>query len=106
MYSPSIAGKAGKGVKQVVTEYYLSTSKTELNGGEWKETQPSKTTDTWIWTRLKTTFTDESVGYSEPMKDDVLNGLVDISISNKSTIEQLNGSITHLVNQTTENKTS
>ena len=46
----------------------------------------SKTTDTWIWTRLKTTFTDESVGYSEPMKDDVLNGLVDISISNKSTI--------------------
>lgn len=106
VYSPSIAGKAGKGVKQVVTEYYLSTSKTELNGGEWKETQPSKTTDTWIWQRLKTTFTDESVGYSEPMKDDVLNGLVDISISNKSTIEQLNGSITHLVNQTTENKTS
>ena len=37
VYSPSIAGKAGKGVKQVVTEYYLSTSKTELNGGEWKE---------------------------------------------------------------------
>lgn len=106
VYSPSIAGRAGKGVKQVVTEYYLSTSKTELNGGEWKETQPPKTTDTWIWQRLKTTFTDESVGYSEPTKDDVLNGLVDISISNKSTIEQLNGSITHLVNQTTENKTS
>lgn len=106
VYSPSIAGKTGKGIKSVETEYYLSTSKTEVTGGEWKNTQPSKTTDTWIWTRLKTTFTDNSVGYSEPTKDDVLNGLVDTSISNKSTIEQLNGSITHLVNQTTENKTS
>lgn len=106
VYSPSIAGKTGKGIKSVETEYYLSTSKTEVTGGEWKNTQPSKTADTWIWTRLKTTFTDDSVGYSEPTKDDVLNGLVDTSISNKSTIEQLNGSITHLVNQTTENKTS
>nr|DAE96221.1 MAG TPA: tail protein [Caudoviricetes sp.] len=106
VYSPSIAGKTGKGIKSVETEYYLSTSKTEVTGGEWKNTQPSKTADTWIWTRLKTTFTDDSVGYSEPTKDDVLNGLVDTSISNKSTIEQLNGSIAHLVNQTTENKTS
>ena len=107
VYYPSIAGKTGKGIKSVETEYYLSTSKTEVTGGEWKNTQPSKTADTWIWTRLKTTFTDDSVGYSEPpTKDDLLNGLADISISNKSTIEQLNGSITHLVNQTTENKTS
>jgi len=106
VYSPSIAGKTGKGIRSVETEYYLSTSKTEVTGGEWKNVQPSKTADTWIWTRLKTTFTDDSVGYSEPTKDDVLNGLVDTSISNKSTIEQLNGSITHLVNQTTENKTS
>lgn len=106
VYSPSIAGKTGKGIKSVETEYYLSTSKTEVTGGEWKNVQPSKTADTWIWTRLKTTFTDESVGYSEPTKDDVLNGLIDTSISNKSTIEQLNGSITHLVTQTTENKTS
>ena len=105
VYSPSIAGKTGKGIKSVETEYYLSTSKTEITGGEWKNTQPSKTADTWIWTRLKTTFTDDSVGYSEPpIKDDLLNSLADISISNKSTIEQLNGSITHLVNQTTENK--
>lgn len=106
VYTPSITGKTGKGIKQVITEYYLSTSKTELNGGEWKETQPSKTTDTWIWTRLKNIFTDDSIGYSDPIKDDALNGWIDVSIANKSTIEQLNGSITHLVNQTTENKTS
>lgn len=106
VYSPSIAGKTGKGVKQVVTEYYLSTSKTEVTGGEWKETQPSKTADTWIWTRLKTTFTDESVGYSEPTKEDVLNGVYDVTASNKSAIEQLNNSVNLSVQETTAIKKS
>lgn len=105
VYTPSIAGKAGKGIKSVKPEYYLSTSKTEETGGTWQDTQPQKTADTWIWQRYKTTFTDESVGYSDAIRDDVLNGLVEVSITNKSTIEQLNGSITHLVNQTAENRT-
>lgn len=105
VYTPSIAGKAGKGIKLVKPEYYLSTSKVEATGGTWQDTQPQKTADTWIWQRYKTTFTDESVGYSDAIRDDVLNGLVEVSITNKSTIEQLNGSITHLVNQTAENRT-
>ena len=104
VYTPSIAGKAGKGIKSVKPEYYLSTSKTEATGGTWQDTQPQKTADTWIWQRYRTTFTDESVGYSDAIRDDVLNGLVEVSITNKSTIEQLNGSITHLVNQTAENR--
>ena len=104
VYTPSIAGKAGKGIKSVKPEYYLSTSKTETTGGTWQDTQPQKTADTWIWQRYKTTFTDESMGYSDAIRDDVLNGLVEVSITNKSTIEQLNGSITHLVNQTAENR--
>ena len=104
VFSPSIAGKAGRGVKQVTPEYYLSTSKTEPTGGTWNATQPEKTNDTWVWIRYKTTFTDETVGYSDATKDDVLNGLVELTTTNKSTIEQLNGSITHLVNQTTENR--
>lgn len=104
VYTPSIAGKAGKGIKSVKPEYYLSTSKAEATGGTWQDTQPQKTADTWIWQRYRTTFTDESVGYSDAILDDVLNGLVEVSITNKSTIEQLNGSITHLVNQTAENR--
>jgi hypothetical protein len=104
VFSPSIAGKTGRGVKQVTPEYYLSTSKTELTGGTWNAAQPEKTNDTWVWIRYKTTFTDETVGYSDATKDDVLNGLVELTTTNKSTIEQLNGSITHLVNQTTENR--
>lgn len=104
VYTPSIAGKAGKGIKSVKPEYYLSTSKTEATGGTWQDTQPQKTADTWIWQRYRITFTDESIGYSDAIRDDVLNGLVEVSIANKSTIEQLNGSITHLVNQTAENR--
>lgn len=104
VYTPSIAGKAGKGIKSVTPEYYLSTSKAEATGGTWQYTQPQKTADTWIWQRYRTTFTDESVGYSDAIRDDVLNGLIEVSITNKSTIEQLNGSITHLVNQTAENR--
>ena len=104
IYTPSIAGKAGKGIKSVKPEYYLSTSKTEVIGGAWQDTQPTKTADKWIWHRYKATFTDESVGYSDAIRDDVLNGLIEVSTTNKSTIEQLNESITHLVNQTSENR--
>lgn len=104
VYSPSIAGKAGRGIKQVYPEYYLSTSKTEITGGAWNATQPEKTKDAWIWVRYKTVFTDESTGYSDGVLDEVLNDLVDISISNKSNIAQLNDSITHLVVQTSETK--
>lgn len=104
IYSPSIAGKAGRGIKQVYPEYYLSTSKTEITGGAWSATQPEKTKDAWIWVRYKTIFTDESTGYSDGVLDEVLNDLVDISISNKSNIAQLNDSITHLVVQTSETK--
>lgn len=104
VYSPSIAGKAGRGIKQVYPEYYLSTSKTEITGGTWSATQPEKPKDAWIWIRYKTIFTDDSTGYSDGVLDEVLNGLVDISISNKSNIAQLNDSITHLVVQTSETK--
>lgn len=104
VYSPSIAGKAGRGIKQVYPEYYLSTSKTEMTGGAWSATQPEKTKDAWVWVRYKTIFTDEGTGYSDGVLDEVLNDLVDISISNKSNIAQLNDSITHLVVQTSETK--
>jgi hypothetical protein len=106
VYTPSIAGKAGKGIKSATPEYYLSTSKVEATGGTWQDTQPQKTADTWIWKRYRTTFTDESVGYSEPTKDDVLNGVYDVTSSNKSAIEQLNNSVNLSVQETTAIKKS
>ena len=106
VYTPSIAGKAGKGIKSATPEYYLSTSKAEATGGTWQDTQPQKMADTWIWKRYRTTFTDESVGYSEPTKDDVLNGVYDVTASNKSAIEQLNNSVNLSVQETTAIKKS
>ena len=106
VYTPSIAGKAGKGIKSIKPEYYLSTSKVEATGGTWQDTQPQKTADTWIWQRYKTTFTDERIGYSEPTKDDVLNGVYDVTASNKSAIEQLNNSVNLSVQETTSIKKS
>lgn len=104
VYTPSIAGKAGRGVKRAEPQYYLSTSNTELVGGEWSNMHPEKTKDTWIWMRYKTTFTDGSVGYSDSVKDDALNDLIDVAVSNKSSIEQLNNSINLSVQERTEIK--
>ena len=101
VFSPSIAGKTGRGVKQVSPEYYLSTSKTEPTGGTWSATQPEKANDTWVWIRYKTIFTDDGIGYSDAVRDDTLNGLIDVTVSNKSAIEQLNNSINLSVQETT-----
>ena len=101
VYSPSIAGKAGRGIKQVTPEYYLSTSKTEPTGGTWSATQLEKTKDAWVWVRYKTIFTDDGIGYSDAARDDTLNGLIDVTVSNKSAIEQVNNSINLSVQETT-----
>lgn len=106
VFSPSIAGKTGRGVKQVTPEYYLSTSKVKATGGTWNTTQPEKTKDAWIWVRYKTIFTDDGIGYSDAVRDDTLNGLIDVTVSNKSAIEQLNNSINLSVQETTAIKKS
>jgi len=99
VYSPSVTGKAGKGVKQVVTEYYLSTSDTEITGGSWTITRPEKTNGTWIWSRYKTIYTDLTEVYSDAFKDDVLNGIIDVLSTTKSSLEQLDRSIRVIVEE-------
>ena len=99
VYSPSVTGKAGKGVKQVNVEYYLSTSETEQTGGSWTITRPEKTDGTWIWSRYKTIYTDLTESVSEPFKDDVLNGIADVLSTTKSSLEQLDGSIRAIVKE-------
>ena len=46
-------------------------------------------------------YGQDSIGYSEAVKADALNGWIDVSIANKSTIEQLNNSINLSVQETT-----
>jgi hypothetical protein len=100
-------GSVGVGIKDdPIREYYLSTSKTELNGGEWSDIKPQVTNDKFIWTRYKITYTDLHVGYTSPSYDDALDRLYEVSYSNKTAIEQLNNSVNLSVQETTAIKKS
>ena len=100
-------GSAGVGIKDdPIREYYLSTSKTELNGGEWSDTKPQVTTGKFVWTRYKITYTDLHVGYTTPSYDDALDRLYEVSYSNKTAIEQLSNSVNLSVQETTAIKKS
>lgn len=100
-------GSVGIGIKDdPIREYYLSTSKTELNGGEWSDTKPQVTNGKFIWTRYKITYTDLHVGYTTPSYDDALDRLYEVSYSNKTAIEQLSNSVNLSVQETTAIKKS
>ena len=56
-----IVEKTGKdGVKSISTKYYLSTSATELVGGEWLDTLPSPAEQKgkYLWFKIVTTYKD------------------------------------------------
>lgn len=100
-------GSVGVGIKDdPIREYYLSTSKTELNGGEWSDIKPQVINDKFIWTRYKITYTDLHVGYTSPSYDDALDRLYEVSYSNKTAIEQLSNSVNLSVQETTAIKKS
>lgn len=51
--APGKDGTDGRGITSVTTQYYVSSSKTELLDGEWIETQPEWKDGQYIWTRSK-----------------------------------------------------
>ena len=53
-------------LSQAVTEWYVSTSPTELNGGSWSESRPAWTENNYIWQRLRTENKKGEISYSEP----------------------------------------
>lgn len=53
---PGSDGAPGRGVVSITTEYYISTSETELAGGAWSETQPTWEEGKYIWTRSKIVY--------------------------------------------------
>ena len=53
-------------LSEAVTEWYVSTSPTELKGGTWSENRPAWTNSNYIWQRLRTTNKKGEVSYSEP----------------------------------------
>lgn len=63
-------GNDGRGVSKVETEYRLSTSDTSLSSGyTWGTDAPTWQDGLFLWTRLATTFTDNTTEYSDPVVD-------------------------------------
>lgn len=81
-------------VTSLTTEYYASTSATELEGGTWSENRPEWTNSNYIWSRTKTTTKAGIITYSNPSciqgnsgtnGKDGISPTVDISKSDGST---------------------
>jgi len=74
---PGMAGAMGVGIVDSVPEYYLSASNIYQAGGEWSTSMQPYVAGRYYWTRLKTTYTDGTIKYSEPEIYDIYNGLYD-----------------------------
>ena len=57
-------GEDGVGIAGIVEQYYLSSSRTALQGGSWSDTRPAWKAGWYYWTRSKTTYTDGTVEYT------------------------------------------
>lgn len=62
-------GTPGKGVSSVVIWYYKSSSATQLQGGSWSTTKPDYSTSFFLWTKVITTYTDNSASETTPVLD-------------------------------------
>lgn len=60
-------GSAGKGIKSIVEQYYLSTSNTTQTGGSWVTSPPAWANGKYMWTRSIITYTDNSTTTTNPV---------------------------------------
>lgn len=59
-----ISGRDGRGLASITEQYYLSTSRTEPQGGSWSDQRQPWISGRYYWTRSKITYTDGSVEYT------------------------------------------
>lgn len=82
-------GDIGVSVSSVTPMYYLSTSATKLQGGSWLTTKPEITTGKYLWTKQRTTFSDNTTKDSTAIYDATITGVesrvssVENTITNK-----------------------
>lgn len=79
-------GATGRGVSSIVTEFYLSTSKTSQAGGSWVTTPPTWTTGKYLWTRNKITYTSgtPATEYTTPQCDSSWEAVNDIKVGGRN----------------------
>ena len=92
---PGENGIDGKGVKDIITEYYVSNSKETQTGGSWSTSMPTWDINKYLWIRYKITYINpESVEYTEPFND-----------ATWEVINRLNISDTNLLDKTSNEET-
>ena len=62
----NVTTKVDDSVKDVQVMYYLSTSETVLEGGEWSDVAPQWEKDKYMWSKTVVTLTNGTVNESDP----------------------------------------
>lgn len=97
-------GDIGTSVSKVVPEYYLSTSSTELAGGEWSETPAEYTEDHFYWMRTKVTYDSGAIAYSDAVLDTDLNDVRDVTDNLQEQQNKASDSITDIADDVSDLK--
>lgn len=87
-------GATGKGVRSIVPQYYLSTSKTSLAGGSWSNTQPTWQPSHYIWTRSYITWSDGTTSTTTPILAQALNDANQKGYDNAQNLETIKKTVT------------
>ena len=77
-----VDGADGKGVSSIDAEYYVSTSKTELTGGNWSSDIPTWDANKYLWIRYIVTYINpEGTEYTTPFCDASWEAINNIKVS-------------------------
>lgn len=87
-------GATGKGVKSIVPQYYLSTSKTSQTGGSWSATQPAWQPTHYLWTRSYITWSDNTTSTTTPILAQALNDANEKGYNNSQELETVKKTVT------------
>lgn len=87
-------GATGKGVRSIVPQYYLSTSKTSQAGGSWSNTQPTWQPSHYIWTRSYITWSDNTTSTTTPILAQALNDANQKGYDNAQNLETIKKTVT------------
>lgn len=81
-------GSDGVGVEDIATQFYLSTSKTELTGGSWVNAMPEWSVGDFLWIRSVITYTDGSTSYTEPVCDSSWTAIENIKVGGRNYLQK------------------
>lgn len=83
-------GDQGVGAVEDVPQWYLSTSSTTQTGGSWSNDQPQWTEGRYIWQRLRTLWSDNTVTFTDPVLAKALNSANSTAAAANATAAQAN----------------